>query len=94
VTARTTYEASVLAAAKVKLASDLANEVTRQTTIDGSNTAAGYTTQTGTYSTLKAAHDSAAKAKLAADLAAEQTRQASLAAARDTLRDTGDRGAF
>jgi hypothetical protein len=63
-------------------------------TIDGSNTAAGYTTQTGTYSTLKAAHDSAAKAKLAADLAAEQTRQASLAAARDTLRDTGDRGAF
>jgi hypothetical protein len=89
---RDTFNASIKTAGATKLASDLTNEVARQTTIDAQR--AGYTLQTGSYSALKAAYDSAAKAKIAADIAAEAAKNASIMVARDTLRDTGDRAPF
>lgn len=92
-TARTSYEFSVKTAPATG-AVTLADEVSRQTTIDAQLSVAGYTLQTGTYSTLKAAYDSAAKTALANGIAREQSKQAALALARDVLRDTGDRGAF
>jgi hypothetical protein len=91
---RDTFNASVKTAVATKIASDVSNEIARQETINQSGVNAGYNLQTGNYANLLAAHISARKAKLAADYAAEQAKQASLAAARDTLRATGDLAPF
>jgi hypothetical protein len=89
-TARDTYTASVKAAASVQAASLVANEGAKQTTIDASKSVVGYTLQTGNMANLQASVTAANKAKFAADFAAEQTKQAAIAAARETLRATGD----
>jgi hypothetical protein len=90
-TARTTYEASVKTAESAKVATLIAAETTKQTTVDASLSVVGYTLQSGNYASLAAAVKSANAAKLNSVFAAEQARQAALAAARDTLRDSGDR---
>jgi hypothetical protein len=51
---RDTYIASVKSAVATKLANDLADEVSRQTTIDAQLSGVGYTLQSGSYSSLKA----------------------------------------
>jgi hypothetical protein len=91
-TARSVYEAAVKAAAATKVATEIMNETVRQTTIDASNTVAGYNLQTGSYANLKAAHVAAAAKALSAGIAAEAARQIAITNARDTLRATGDVG--
>jgi hypothetical protein len=91
---RDTFNSSVKTAVATEVATKLTNEIVRQTTVDASASVAGYNLQTGNYANLKTAHDNARKAKLAADMLAEQTKQAALAAARDTLRATGDLAPF
>jgi hypothetical protein len=91
-TSRTTYEASVKSAAATKISTELANEMTRQTTIDASNSVAGYNLQTGNYANLAAAHATARKQAVVNGLAAEAARQIAISNARDTLRATGDVG--
>jgi hypothetical protein len=91
---RDTYIASVKSAVATKLANDLADEVSRQTTIDAQLSGVGYTLQSGSYSSLKSAVDSAKKTALANGLLREQMKQASLMVARDLLRDSGDRAPF
>jgi hypothetical protein len=94
-TARETYNASVLIAATTKAATVAAAETTKQTLIDGSNSVVGYTTSAGNYGNLAAAIKAAALAKANSLFAAEQTKQAALAVARDVLRTAGgDAGAF
>ena len=90
-TARTTFEASVMKTGNVQNASLLANETTRQVACDAQNSVVGLVLQNG-----NAAYVSAVKnaniAKVANDFAAEQTKQASRDAAREVLRSTGDVG--
>jgi hypothetical protein len=90
--ARDAYNSTCKAAESTKTASLAANETVKQTSIDASRSAVGYTLQFGNYANLKAATDAANKAKFAADFAAEQAKQAAIAVARDTLRDSGDKG--
>ena len=87
---RDTFIASVKTAAVVKVASDLANEVVRQTTIEAQR--CGYTLQTGNYTNLLAAYVSAQKTAVAAGLLAEMNRQVAVQTAKDVLRNTGDLG--
>jgi hypothetical protein len=93
-TARDNHDASVKAASKSATATLTVNEATRQTTIDAKLSVVGYNLQTGNNANLLAAVKSANDAKVAADSAAEQAKQAAIMVARDTLRDTGDRGPF
>jgi hypothetical protein len=93
-TARDTFNSTVATATKTKVATDLQNEMIRQETINAAGVGVGYTLQAGNYAALAAAVKSAIAAKLTADLAAEQTKQASHAAARDTLRNSGDLAPF
>ena len=88
-TARETFNASVLAASATKAATLATAELTRQTTIDGSLSVVGYNLQSGSYANLAAAVASANAAKLASLYAAEQAKQAAIALARDTLRNAG-----
>jgi hypothetical protein len=93
-TARTIYEASVKAAAAVKVVTELTNAGTHQTSNNASGCDAGYNLQTGNYANLKTAVDNANKARRAADLLAEQTKQNAIMVAKDLLRDSGDRAPF
>jgi hypothetical protein len=90
-TARTVYEAAILAAASAKTATLTSNETTKQTTIDGAKSIVGYTTQTGNYANLAAAVKAANQAKWDADFLAEQQKQQAVMQARDALRASGDR---
>lgn len=87
---RDTYNSSVKSATVTKTATLLANETTKQETINASGVNVGYNLQTGTYSTFAAAVKAANQSKRDSDFAAEQARQAAHAVARDTLRATGD----
>lgn len=89
-TARDTYNATLVSAGAAKHVALAVAETAKQTTVDASNSVVGYTLQFGNNVNLIAAVKSAAAAKAAAVLAAEQAKQASIAAARDTLRGTGD----
>lgn len=89
---RSVYEAAVKTAAATKVTTDLATEVARQTTIDGSNFVVGYNNVNGNNANLQAAHVTARKQALVSGLAAEAARQIAITNARDTLRATGDVG--
>jgi hypothetical protein len=94
-TARTVYAASLAAAESTKLATDAAAELTRQVTVDASNTIVAYNNATGNYGNLASAIKSANAAKLASLYAAEVAKQQTLMQARDTLRSSGsDLAAF
>ena len=90
-TARETYNASLITANKAVVATGIAHASSEQATRDASASVAGYTTQTGTFSSLDSATRNANAARFNNWLAREQTKQASIAAAKDTLRDAGDR---
>lgn len=94
--ARDTYNASVASAASVQAASVAAAQTAAETTIDGSLSAVGYNLNSGAtaYATLAAAIKASIIAKRNALQAAEMAKQASIAAAKDTLRTTGDTGPF
>ena len=89
---RDTYASTVKAAEAVKVATVIAAETTKQTTIDMSKSVVGYTLQTGNFANLDAATKAANTAKLNSVFAAEQAKQAARDAARDTLRAAGDFG--
>ena len=63
-----------------------------QETVNASGCNLGYTLQSGNYSNFAAAVKSANSAKIASIDSAEKAKQASVAAARETLRGTGDLG--
>ena len=90
-TSRDTYTASVATAIVTKAATLFANLLTQQETINQSGCNVGYHPGSSSSSaTYDAAVKLAVQVKRDADFAAEQTKQASIAAARDTLRATGD----
>ena len=91
---RDTYNASVKNAGPAKTATITMNQTVFQETINAMGVNVGYTTQAGNYANFATAVKNANMAKIAADNAAEATRQASIAAARDTLRGTGDLAPF
>jgi hypothetical protein len=91
--ARETFNASVKTAGQTALATVITAETTKQETINASGVNVGYTTAFGNYGNLAAAVKAANAAKLASIFNAEVVRQASVAAARETLRSTGDVGA-
>jgi hypothetical protein len=87
-TARDTYNASVKTAAATQIATLIAAEATKQTTIDASNSVAGYNLQTGNYANFNAAMIAANKARWKATFDAEHAKQVAIGAARDLLRST------
>lgn len=91
-TARTTFETAVKSASQAQIAALTTAEMTRQATIDASNSVVGYNTISGNYGAFAAAVKAANAAKIAAVTAAEQARQATITAARDTLKTSGDVG--
>lgn len=93
-TSRDTYNSSIKTAVATNTSSVHSAEAAKQTTIDASLSVVGYTLQSGNYANLAASIKSAIAANQASLLAAEKAKQASIAAARDTLRGTGDLGAF
>jgi hypothetical protein len=94
-TARDTYNASIIAAAKTLTASKTANETTAQEAANQSGVNVGYTLQSGNNVNFVNGIKNAAIAKANANFAAEQAKQAALMVARDTLRTAGgDNAAF
>jgi hypothetical protein len=91
-TARDTYNASVVSASKMQVTTLSTAQTSFQETINASGCNAGYTLQGGNYGNLAAAVKAANAARLAAVTNAETARQAAVAAARDTLKATGDLG--
>jgi hypothetical protein len=91
-TARTTFEAAVLATGNVQIAAVAAAELTRQETVNVVGVNAGANPMLGATNSQIATINAANAAKAAAVLAAEVAKQASLAAARNTLRSSGDTG--
>jgi hypothetical protein len=91
-TARTVYEAAVKSAATAKTATLIANETTKQETINASGVNVGYYPGKGGSgeAAFQAAVKTANQAKWDADFAAEQAKQAAHMVARDTLRAAGD----
>ena len=92
-TARDTFNASVKTAAVVQVAAVTAAQTSFQETINASGCNVGYNLQTGNYANYLAAVKAANAAKIAAVHAAEAVKQTTIAAAKDTLRATGDVGA-
>jgi len=90
-TARTTYEATVKTAGQTKITTLIADELTKQETINQSGCNVGYNLVNGNYANLAAAVKNANAAKRDADFAAEVARQATLMVQRDLLRDSGDK---
>jgi hypothetical protein len=92
---RDTYNSSVKSATATQAASVSSAELTKQTTIDNSNSVQGYSLQSGNYGALASATKSAAAAKAASLFAAEQAKQIAIGLARDVLRSAGgDLAAF
>jgi hypothetical protein len=93
-TARDTYNASVVSANTAVVATGISNAVAEQETINAKGVNVGYTTQTGTFANLDSATKTANALRLSNAFAREKAKQSSIAAARDTLRNAGDYGPF
>jgi hypothetical protein len=91
---RDTYNSSCKSADATQVATGLTHAISEQTTIDASKSVVGFTLQTGNMANLETATRNANALRLSNGLARERARQASIAAARDTLRATGDGAAF
>jgi hypothetical protein len=92
-TARTTFETTVKGTAATETASIAAANLSAQETINQSGCNIGYNNATGNYAAFAAAVKASNAARIAAINAAAAVTQATIAAARDTLRSTGDTGA-
>jgi hypothetical protein len=92
-TARQTYETSVQNSGPAQNVTVSNAEGTRQEAANQSGVNVGYTVQGGNYTNFANAVKNANTAKAATLDTAERTKQATQMVARDTLRDSGDRGA-
>jgi hypothetical protein len=90
-TSRDTWRSSVSSAEATKVATLINAEMTKQVTIDANKSVVGYTLQTGNYANFASAVASANQARWLATFNAEHAKQVAINAARDTLRDSGDR---
>jgi hypothetical protein len=91
-TARDAYQASVASAEKTKVATNQANALAAQETINGSGVNAGTNPALGVAagSALDTATRNSNATLAAARMKAEHDKQVAIQAAKDTLRATGD----